>query len=424
MTTPHQERTGVFISYSHRDREWLNRLRVHLKPLERQYNVEIWDDTRIVGGSKWREEIDKTLASAKVAVLLVSADFLASDFIVMNELPRLLKAAEDSGAVILPVILSPSRYSHITHISQFEAINDPAAPLVSLTKAAQEETLVQVTAAIESALGLAPDVNSAQPRQQTTNVSSGQTRHQSTSEIGRNRTRQTKFLRSLKIHPTIWVAIITGVATLVAAYWQFIEKPSRLVKAQSFQYTGRVTDGVSNKPIHNAQISIEEDQKVPQIRSTDSSGIFSVWFKETPRAVRIRVEADDYNVFERNISLSTTGVDDIRLMPAQPSDNQRQVSGNWEITTYLPGETPNKGSLNLTQIGKVVSGFIEDSAEGKVNISEVVLDGDLITFNLVRGEVSFAFSGTVSQSTMSGTVSVKKGDRAAVTNFKWLAARH
>lgn len=102
------ERTTIFISYSHKDEKWLERLQVHLKPLEREGKIERWDDSRIKPGAKWEDEICRALASAKVAVLLISADFLASDFILANELPHLLAAAKDDEAIILPVIVSSS----------------------------------------------------------------------------------------------------------------------------------------------------------------------------------------------------------------------------------------------------------------------------------------------------------------------------
>src|SRR5258706_15175147 len=123
----------VFISYSHRDLEWLDRLRVHLRPMEKEYGIDFWDDTRIASGSRWKKEIANALETSKIAVLLVSADFLASEFVALDELPPLLTAAAQKDTIILPLILSPSRFLRTKSLSQFQAINDPMRPLINLT---------------------------------------------------------------------------------------------------------------------------------------------------------------------------------------------------------------------------------------------------------------------------------------------------
>lgn len=152
-------RTQVFISYSHQDAKWLERLRVHLKPLEREHAVQIWDDTKIAPGAGWREEIERAVESAKVAVLLVSADFLASDFIAGDELPPLLSAAREEGAVILPIILSPSRFLRTKGLAHLQSVNSPSAPLIDMTRGEQEAVFVKVAECIEAALDVAPDVS-------------------------------------------------------------------------------------------------------------------------------------------------------------------------------------------------------------------------------------------------------------------------
>lgn len=144
-------RRGVFVSYSHADAEWLERLQKHLKPLQRE-GVDVWDDTRLKAGEQWREEIREALAATKVAILLISADFLASDFIVTDELPPLLKAAEEDGATILPVIVSASRFLRIESLARFQAVNDPAKPLVQMSRGNREKVLDQVACAVEDAL--------------------------------------------------------------------------------------------------------------------------------------------------------------------------------------------------------------------------------------------------------------------------------
>jgi hypothetical protein len=117
--------------------------------LERDYALDIWDDTQIRAGAKWLDEIEKAIQSAKVGVLIVTADFLASDFIVKNELPPLLEAAEKDGAVIMSLIVSPSRFTSTKSLSQFESVNDPSRPPIKLSRGEEEEILVKVSEKIE-----------------------------------------------------------------------------------------------------------------------------------------------------------------------------------------------------------------------------------------------------------------------------------
>src|SRR5215469_2152738 len=121
----------VFISYSHQDRKYLERLLAHLVAFQRDGLIANWSDTNIVPGSNWREEIRSAIEAAAVAVLLVSADFLASQFIAENELPPLLKSAKTRGTVILPIILSPCGFD-FSPLSQFQAANEPSKPLTKM----------------------------------------------------------------------------------------------------------------------------------------------------------------------------------------------------------------------------------------------------------------------------------------------------
>jgi len=138
-------RNKVFISYSHNDKDWLEKVQTHLKVLEHEgVTVNLWDDTKIKAGTKWHNEITKALSTAKVAILLVSTEFLASDFIYTDEIPPLLKAAEKDGATILPLILKPCRYTKHAKLSTFQAVNDPAKPLSKLEENEQDEILVEL----------------------------------------------------------------------------------------------------------------------------------------------------------------------------------------------------------------------------------------------------------------------------------------
>ena len=96
-------RPTVFISYSHKDEGWKDRLLPHLKALEQAGLVVVWDDRRIDPGGKWYPEILEAMAQAGVSVCLISPDFLASEFCVKEEIPYLLERRESEGMALILV---------------------------------------------------------------------------------------------------------------------------------------------------------------------------------------------------------------------------------------------------------------------------------------------------------------------------------
>jgi hypothetical protein len=140
----------VFISYSHDDRDWLQRLHTHLKPYVRSDRFSVWDDTQIPTGGNWREHISAALASARVGVLLVSPNFMDSDFIAEQELPLLLEAANSGDLVIVWVPLSFSAV-HTTPIIDIQAAWNPNRPLNSLSESERDGALVEIGMIIEQA---------------------------------------------------------------------------------------------------------------------------------------------------------------------------------------------------------------------------------------------------------------------------------
>jgi len=142
----------VFISYSRRDHQHLDRLRVHLKPLERANLIDAWADDRILIGENWKDRISESLDVAKAAVLMISADYLASDFIIDEELPKILSKAEEKGTTIFPVILSICRFTREPSLNRFQTVNNPEKPLVELAEHQRERIYDQVARAIEEAL--------------------------------------------------------------------------------------------------------------------------------------------------------------------------------------------------------------------------------------------------------------------------------
>ena len=105
--TPEDNRIKVFISYAHKDREFVDRLNVHLAPLKRE-EIDQWDDSMILPGTTWNKKIERRLKEANIILLMISPDFINSEFIYESELPIALQRHREGAATVIPVILRPS----------------------------------------------------------------------------------------------------------------------------------------------------------------------------------------------------------------------------------------------------------------------------------------------------------------------------
>jgi formylglycine-generating enzyme required for sulfatase activity len=143
----------VFISYSRADRVWVDRLRQTMAPLLRAAGDEVvlWDDSQIRPGTMWLQAIETALARARVALLLVSAEFLASDFVMGREVPVLLAAAEREGVRILWVSLSPC-FVDRTPIHAYQAVLPVDHYLDDMTEPQQRRALLRIAEEVHRAL--------------------------------------------------------------------------------------------------------------------------------------------------------------------------------------------------------------------------------------------------------------------------------
>jgi formylglycine-generating enzyme required for sulfatase activity len=139
------QRQELFISYSRKDRAFLEQFWTHLKPLETLYGLQRWDDSRIKPGAIWLEEIEQALSRAQVALLLVSPDFLASDFIQRKELPALFNAAKQDGLKILWLPIRPCSWKRHRQIEQYQSVGSLDPTLAEMDEVKRDRAMVSIT---------------------------------------------------------------------------------------------------------------------------------------------------------------------------------------------------------------------------------------------------------------------------------------
>ncbi|HWJ35342.1 MAG TPA: toll/interleukin-1 receptor domain-containing protein [Steroidobacteraceae bacterium] len=150
------KRTKIFISYAHAAEAatgWVKRLRTHLNALNLEVQLEIWDDSRILPGERWHNEIRTAIEQSRIAVLVLTADFLASRYIRESELPLLLQDADADGTTILCVYGSHVHLSGgSARLRDYQSVNAEERPLQGMTENERDRVFVELARRVEQIL--------------------------------------------------------------------------------------------------------------------------------------------------------------------------------------------------------------------------------------------------------------------------------
>lgn len=130
LDDPWESSQKVFVSYCHTDRDAKDSLVEQLLILQREGIIEhVWDDSRIKPGAEWEKEIDDAMADANVAIFLVSAPFLNSDFIRTKEVPSLLEHRRRSGVRIIPVLVDHCPWQAVDWLRRLHIVTNDGQPI-------------------------------------------------------------------------------------------------------------------------------------------------------------------------------------------------------------------------------------------------------------------------------------------------------
>jgi WD40 repeat protein len=118
----------IFFCYSRRDEALLDKLKAHLRPLQRQGLIDLWHDRDISAGDDWEQAITQQLNEADIILLLVSPDFMESDYCYGKEMQRALERHTNKECVVIPIILRPV-YWHGEPLGKLQALPTDGKPI-------------------------------------------------------------------------------------------------------------------------------------------------------------------------------------------------------------------------------------------------------------------------------------------------------
>jgi TIR domain len=149
QTPPPTDSLKLFFSYAHKDEPLRDQLATHLSLLKRQNIITDWHDRNITAGTDWAQAIDDNLNTANIILLLISSDFLASDYCYDKEMTRALERHNQNTARVIPIILRPCDW-HSAPLGKLQALPKDAKPITQWAN--QDEAFTHIAQGIRTAV--------------------------------------------------------------------------------------------------------------------------------------------------------------------------------------------------------------------------------------------------------------------------------
>src|SRR5260370_14732927 len=130
MTDTSKQEIKLFYCYAHKDKPIRDELEKHLSWLKRRYQLTNWHDREILPGEEWEQAIDMHLDTANLILLLISSDFMASDYCFSKEMRRALERHREGTCRVIPIILRPT-YWEDAPFSSIQLLPTNAKPITS-----------------------------------------------------------------------------------------------------------------------------------------------------------------------------------------------------------------------------------------------------------------------------------------------------
>jgi Subtilase family/TIR domain len=143
---------SIFVSYSHQDTKWKNRLLTHLNVLKEQGLLTLWEDSRIQAGADWFLEIQRAMNLASIALFLVSPDSLTSTFILRQEIVRLIERRNHEGMLVFPLLVRPVDYEAVPWLNAMQIRTFEGRALSELSRNKVDRLLANFASELRSRL--------------------------------------------------------------------------------------------------------------------------------------------------------------------------------------------------------------------------------------------------------------------------------
>lgn len=140
---------SVFVAYSREDEKYKEKLLQHLSLLKRKEVINTWHDSLIIPGATWDEEVRSNLENSKIIILLISIDFLSSDYCYEQEMSRAIARHESKKSIVIPVIVRPCDWKE-SPIGHIQVLPKDGIPLISPVWGHEDEGFLDVVTRLKT----------------------------------------------------------------------------------------------------------------------------------------------------------------------------------------------------------------------------------------------------------------------------------